>query len=49
MFTTSVQAFVTHGGLLSVMEAIYHETILVGIPLANDQVFIYVMLFLSKV
>ena len=28
----------THGGLLSVMEAIYHETIVVGIPLANDQV-----------
>ena len=28
----------THGGLLSVMEAIYYETIVVGIPLANDQV-----------
>ena len=33
----NLRVFVTHGGLLSVMEAIYHETLLVGIPLANDQ------------
>ena len=27
----------THGGLLSAMEAIYHKTLLVGVPIANDQ------------
>lgn len=36
-----VKVFVTHGGLLSVMEAIYFETVLVGIPLMNDQVYEY--------
>ncbi|XP_023320254.1 UDP-glucuronosyltransferase 2B19 [Eurytemora carolleeae] len=33
----NLKVFVTHGGLLSIMEAIYHETVLVGIPLGNDQ------------
>ena len=33
----NLKVFVTHGGLLSVQEAIYHGTILVGTPLANDQ------------
>ena len=33
----NLKAFVTHGGLLSVQEAIYHKTTLVGIPLASDQ------------
>jgi len=34
---SNLKVFVSHGGLLSVMESIYHETLLVGIPLANDQ------------
>ena len=33
----NLKAFVTHGGLLSLYEAIYHSTPLVGIPLVNDQ------------
>ena len=33
----NLKVFVTHGGLFSTMEAIYHGTILVGTPLANDQ------------
>ena len=33
----NLKVFVSHGGLLSVMESVYHATILVGIPLANDQ------------
>ena len=32
----NLKVFVTHGGLLSVQEAIYHRTPLVGIPLAPD-------------
>ena len=32
-----LRVFVTHGGLLSVQEALYHKTPLVGIPLGNDQ------------
>ena len=34
----NLKVFFTHGGLLSVMEAIYFETIIVGVPLMNDQV-----------
>merc|ERR1711892_1120547 len=33
----NLRVFVTHGGLLSVQEALYHQTPLVGIPLGNDQ------------
>ena len=33
----NLKVFVTHGGLLSVQEALYHSTPLVGIPLGNDQ------------
>ena len=33
----NLKVFVTHGGLLSLQEAIYHKTTLVGIPLASDQ------------
>ena len=33
----NLKVFVTHGGLLSVQEALYHKTPLVGIPLGNDQ------------
>ena len=32
----NLKVFVTHGGLLSVQEAIYHRTPFVGIPLAHD-------------
>ena len=31
------RVFVSHGGLLSVQEALYHRTPLVGVPLGNDQ------------
>ena len=31
------RVFVTHGGLLSLQEAVYHQTPLVGVPLGNDQ------------
>ena len=34
----NLKVFVTHGGLLSLQEAIYHNTPLVGVPLGNDQV-----------
>ena len=33
----NLKVFVTHGGLLSVMEALYHKTVIVGIPFVNDQ------------
>ena len=33
----NLKVFITHGGLGSLMEAIYHKTVLVGIPLTNDQ------------
>ena len=33
----NLKVFVTHGGLGSLMEAIYHKTVVVGIPLTNDQ------------
>ena len=33
----NLRVFVTHGGLLSLQEAIYHKTPLVGVPLVNDQ------------
>merc|ERR1719347_187801 len=33
----NLKVFVTHGGLLSLQEALYHQTPLVGIPLGNDQ------------
>ena len=33
----NLQVFVTHGGLLSLQESLYHSTPLVGIPLGNDQ------------
>ena len=35
----NLKAFVTHGGLLSLQEAIYHSVPLVGIPLGSDQQF----------
>ena len=33
----NLKVFVTHGGLLSLQEALYHKTTLVGIPLGADQ------------
>ena len=33
----NLKVFVTHGGLLSLQEAIFHQTPLVGVPLGNDQ------------
>ena len=33
----NLKVFVTHGGLLSVTEALYHKTVIVGIPFVNDQ------------
>ena len=33
----NLKVFVTHGGIGSVTEAIYHKATLVGIPFANDQ------------
>ena len=33
----NLRVFVTHGGLLSLQEALYHKVPLVGIPLGNDQ------------
>ena len=32
-----MKLFVTHGGLLSTQEALYHEVPLVGVPISNDQ------------
>ena len=32
-----LKVFVTHGGLLSLQETVYHATPIVGIPLGNDQ------------
>ena len=32
-----LKVFVTHGGLLSLQETLYHSTPIVGIPLGNDQ------------
>lgn len=34
----NLKVFVTHGGLLSLQEAIYHKTPIVGVPLGNDQI-----------
>ena len=34
----NLKVFVTHGGLLSIQEALYHGTPLVGVPLAQDQI-----------
>ena len=33
----NLKLFVTHGGLLSTQEALYHEVPLVGVPISNDQ------------
>jgi glucuronosyltransferase len=33
----NVKLFVTHGGLFSLLEGLYHGTRLVGLPLATDQ------------
>ena len=33
----NLKVFVTHGGLLSLQESLFHSTPLVGIPLGNDQ------------
>ena len=33
----NLKVFVTHGGLLSTQEALFHKTVLVGMPLAADQ------------
>jgi len=33
----NLRVFVTHGGLGSLVEAIYHKAVIVGIPLSNDQ------------
>merc|ERR1711915_59827 len=33
----NLKAFVTHGGLGSLVEAIYHKTVVIGIPFSNDQ------------
>ena len=32
-----LKVFVTHGGLGSLQEAIYHKAVIVGIPFSNDQ------------
>jgi len=33
----NLKVFVTHGGLGSLVEAIYHKAVIVGIPFSNDQ------------
>merc|ERR1711971_1186896 len=33
----NLKVFVTHGGLGSLVEAIYHKAVIVGVPLSNDQ------------
>jgi UDP:flavonoid glycosyltransferase YjiC (YdhE family) len=33
----NVKVFVTHGGLFSLLEGLYHGTTMVGLPLATDQ------------
>merc|ERR1712020_881562 len=33
----NLKVFVTHGGLLSTQEALYHNVPLVGVPISNDQ------------
>jgi glucuronosyltransferase len=33
----NLKAFVTHGGLLSTQEALFHNVPLVGVPISNDQ------------
>merc|ERR1712127_900792 len=33
----NLKVFVTHGGLGSLVEAIYHKAVIVGLPLSNDQ------------
>merc|ERR1712123_269879 len=33
----NLKVFVTHGGLGSLVESIYHKTVIVGIPFSNDQ------------
>ena len=34
----NLKVMVTHGGLLSLQEALYHKTPLIGIPFGNDQI-----------
>ena len=33
----NLKVFVTHGGLLSTQEALFHKVPLVGVPILNDQ------------
>ena len=33
----NLKVFVTHGGLLSTQEALFHKVPLVGVPISNDQ------------
>ena len=33
----NLKVFVTHGGLGSLQEAIYHKAVIIGIPMSNDQ------------
>ena len=33
----NLKVFVTHGGLLSTQEALFHKVPLVGMPISNDQ------------
>ena len=34
----NLKVFVTHGGLLSTQEALFHQVPLVGVPISNDQI-----------
>ena len=34
---SKIRLFVTHGGLYSLQEAIFHSTPVIGIPVGNDQ------------